>query len=65
MGRCALLQNTDWSLLLKSDIDVLNFDAYGFFDRLFLYKDDLVNFMNRGKHGIGGIVPRGKTLSAR
>jgi len=50
-------ENTDWSLLLKSDIDVLNFDAYGFFDRLFLYKDDLVNFMNRGGTLAWGIVP--------
>jgi methionine synthase II (cobalamin-independent) len=50
-------ENTDWSLLLKSDIDVLNFDAYGFFDRLFLYKDDLVNFVNRGGTLAWGIVP--------
>ena len=50
-------ENTDWSLLLKSDIDVLNFDAYGFFDRLFLYKDDLINFVNRGGTLAWGIVP--------
>jgi len=50
-------ENTDWSLLLKSDIDVLNFDAYGFFDRLFLYKDDLVQFMRRGGTLAWGIVP--------
>jgi methionine synthase II (cobalamin-independent) len=50
-------ENTDWSLLLKSNIDVLNFDAYGFFDRLFLYKDDLVKFMNRGGTLAWGIIP--------
>ena len=50
-------ENTDWSLLLKSDIDVLNFDAYGFFDRLFLYKDELVNFMRSGGTLAWGIVP--------
>ena len=50
-------ENTDWSLLLKSDIDVLNFDAYGFFDRLFLYKDEVLEFMNRGGALAWGIVP--------
>jgi len=50
-------ENTDWSLLLKSDIDVLNFDAYGFFDRLFLYKEELVNFMRSGGTLAWGIVP--------
>jgi methionine synthase II (cobalamin-independent) len=50
-------ENTDWSLLLKSAIDVLNFDAYGFFDRLFLYKEELLNFMRRGGTLAWGIVP--------
>jgi methionine synthase II (cobalamin-independent) len=50
-------ENTDWPLLLKSAVDVVNFDAYGFFDRLFLYRDELVNFMKRGGTLAWGIVP--------
>jgi methionine synthase II (cobalamin-independent) len=50
-------ENTDWSILLTSDIDVLNFDAYGFFDRVFLYKNDLKKFIQRGGMLAWGIVP--------
>jgi methionine synthase II (cobalamin-independent) len=50
-------ENTDWAILLQSDIDVLNFDAYGFFDRLFLFKQDLIDFLNRGGTLAWGIVP--------
>jgi methionine synthase II (cobalamin-independent) len=50
-------ENTDWAILLQSDIDVLNFDAYGFFDRVFLFKQELIDFINRGGTLAWGIVP--------
>jgi methionine synthase II (cobalamin-independent) len=50
-------ENTDWAILLQSDIDVLNFDAYGFFDRVFLFKQELIDFINRGGNLAWGIVP--------
>jgi hypothetical protein len=50
-------ENTDWSILLTSDIDVLSFDAYGFFDRVFLYKEDVKKFIQRGGTLAWGIVP--------
>ena len=49
--------NTDWSLLLKTKIDVLSFDAYEFFDRLTLYPKELREFLNRGGVLSWGIVP--------
>ena len=49
--------NTDWSLLLKTKIDVLSFDAYEFFDRLTLYPKELRKFLNRGGVLSWGIVP--------
>ncbi|MCB2183150.1 MAG: hypothetical protein KQH63_14050 [Desulfobulbaceae bacterium] len=49
--------NTDWPLLLSLDFDILNFDAYGFFDRLISCKDDVYNFLERGKIIAWGIVP--------
>jgi methionine synthase II (cobalamin-independent) len=49
--------NTDWSLLLSLDIDILNFDAYGFGDSLLLYPQELKAFLNKGKILAWGIVP--------
>ncbi|OQX13737.1 MAG: hypothetical protein BWK76_15780 [Desulfobulbaceae bacterium A2] len=49
--------NTDWPLLLRSDIDILSFDAFGFFDRLLADRDELENFLGRGGILAWGIVP--------
>ncbi|MEW6103132.1 MAG: hypothetical protein AB1630_04850 [bacterium] len=48
--------NTDWSILLGLDIDILNFDAYNFKDSLFLYKDLLYEFIKE-RILAWGIVP--------
>ena len=49
--------NTDWSIVLKTDVDILNFDAYNYLDNLFLYREELNSFLKR--HGVlaWGIVP--------
>jgi hypothetical protein len=52
-------ENTDWSLLIKADPDILNFDAYGFFDRLILYAHDLRDFIMRDKILAWGLIPTG------
>lgn len=52
-------ENTDWSMLLATDIDILSFDAYGFFDRLVLYAERLKTYLDRGKILAWGIVPTG------
>ncbi len=49
--------NTDWSILLETNIDILSFDAYEFFDNLVLYSDKLKNFIERGGLLAWGIVP--------
>jgi hypothetical protein len=33
--------NTDWSLVLESGADIVNFDAYAYFDRFILYGDPI------------------------
>ena len=53
--------NTDWSLILDSEADILSFDAYGYFDRLALYEDLLKDFLNRGGLIAWGIVPTSNT----
>jgi len=50
--------NTDWSIFtdIKS-IDIINFDAFGFLDKLVLYADNLKGFLKRGGALCWGIVP--------
>lgn len=52
-------ENTDWGMLLKTGIDILSFDAYGFFDRVVLYANELKDFINRGKVLAWGLIPTG------
>ncbi len=49
--------NTDWRLLLSSGIDILSFDAYDFFDRFSLSKDEIYSFLERGGTIAWGLVP--------
>jgi len=49
--------NTDWSLVLATGIDVLNFDAFQFFHGLPLYPAELTSFLERGGTLAWGIVP--------
>ena len=50
-------ENTNWSMLLATDIDILSFDAYSFFDKLILYAEPLKNFIARGGILAWGLVP--------
>ena len=49
--------NTDWSLLLESEVDIVNFDAHGYFDKLILYSDQLGRFLASGRFLAWGLVP--------
>lgn len=49
--------NTDFGLLLKRDIDILNFDAYAFTKEFSLYAQDIGNYIARGGTVAWGIVP--------
>ncbi|MEW5948022.1 MAG: hypothetical protein AB1711_01260 [Thermodesulfobacteriota bacterium] len=49
--------NTDWSLLMESDIDIISFDAYNYFDRFILYRPAILSFLAQGKIIAWGIVP--------
>jgi hypothetical protein len=57
----------DWSLVLSSQPDVFNFDAYFFWDTIALYPEEIKGFLNNGGFIAWGIVPttdaiRGITL---
>jgi methionine synthase II (cobalamin-independent) len=49
--------NTDWSLVLESGADIVNFDAYAYFDRFVLYGDPIRAFLAAGGMLAWGIVP--------
>jgi hypothetical protein len=49
--------NTDWSLVLESGVDIVNFDAYAYFDRFILYGNQIRTFMAGGGFLAWGIVP--------
>ncbi len=50
--------NTDWSIFTEvAGIDIINFDAFGFLERLVLYADNLKAFFQRGGILCWGIVP--------
>jgi len=49
--------NTDWSLVFSTDLDVVNFDAYEYFQGLSLYPAELSSFLGKGGVLSWGIVP--------
>ena len=49
--------NTDWSLVLASGADIVNFDAFTYFDRFILYGPQIRDFLDAGRLLAWGIVP--------
>ncbi len=49
--------NTDWSVILKTKLDILNFDTYNYAESLTLYTDEVKKFLGRGGAIAWGIVP--------
>lgn len=49
--------NTDWSVLLNTDVDIINYDAFNYLDTIFYFEDDLQRFVSRGGRVAPGIVP--------
>ena len=49
--------NTDWSVLLSTSLDILNFDAYNYAESLSLYPDEIKKFLDRSGTIAWGIIP--------
>jgi len=54
--------NTDWSVLLSTNLNILSFDAYGYLDTLSLYPKELKTFLERGGILAWGIVPTSEAI---
>jgi methionine synthase II (cobalamin-independent) len=55
--------NTDWSLVLATGLDVINFDAYEYFQGLTLYPEELRAFLLKGGTLSWGIVPASRACA--
>jgi len=49
--------NTDWSILMRTGVDIISFDAFGYAKNLLLYADHLKEFFRRGGFLAWGITP--------
>jgi len=49
--------NTDWTIFLRSSVDIVSFDAFGFGENFLTCREDLVAFVRRGGNIAWGIVP--------
>jgi len=49
--------NTDWSVMLRTNLDILSFDAYNYAESLGLYPAEIKKFLDRGGTIAWGIVP--------
>ncbi len=56
--------NTDWPMVLSTDIDLLSFDAYSYAFSIVLYPKELKAFLDRGGVLSWGIVPNMDTKLA-
>ncbi len=54
--------NTDWSVLLSTNLDILSFDAYGYLETLSLYPKELSAFLERGGILAWGIIPTSEAI---
>lgn len=66
-GICGLhcCGNTDWSLVLETDLDILSFDAYNYGYTLLLFSKELNKFLENGGAVAWGIVPSNEEFIKR
>ena len=51
--------NADWPLIFNTRVDIVNFDAFDYLERVLLYPEELRAFFARGGALAWGIVPTG------
>ncbi|MCX6996674.1 MAG: methionine synthase [Kiritimatiellaeota bacterium] len=56
--------NADWPMLFGTRVDMVNFDAFGYLERVLLYPADIRKFLGRGGALAWGIVPTGPSTGS-
>ena len=56
--------NSDWNVIIKTSVDILNFDAYAF-GRLSLYSKDVTGYLSGAVRLPGALSTTPEELSAR
>lgn len=51
--------NADWPMIFNTKVDIVNFDAFGYMEKVMLYPADIKKFFNRGGALAWGVVPAG------
>ncbi len=50
--------NTSWDIVLESEINIVSFDSFNFYDKLVIYKDHLKKFFeSENKYLAWGVIP--------
>jgi hypothetical protein len=49
--------NADWSMVISSGVDILNFDAFDYADSIHLYIEDVKRFLNDRRFIAWGVIP--------
>jgi len=49
--------NTDWSMVLEANIDIVSFDAFNYAESFNLYLPDIIKFLSRSGTIAWGIIP--------
>lgn len=49
--------NTDWSMIINTEPDIISFDAFEYMDYFLLYSDELTRFLKKGGAIAWGIIP--------
>jgi len=54
--------NADWPLVIKSDVRIINFDAYEYIDTIMIYPEEFTRFLQGGGYLAWGIVPTTESI---
>ena len=56
--------NADWPMIFNTGVDIVNFDAFGYLEKVLLYPGDIKRFLSRGGALAWGVVPTGAFTGA-
>ncbi|WP_373497864.1 hypothetical protein [Desulfococcus sp.] len=64
MAGIHICANTEWDLIMDTAVDIVNFDAYSYFDRFILYEKAVRRFIEEGRIIAWGIVPTSDAVAS-